>query len=59
MDSRILLSRNQRILLKAMFECIYRVFQVTEEQMGAVIEMFIDRLPEYIQITLAKEPIVA
>jgi len=43
-----------QIILKAMFECIYTIFQVTDEQMDAFIDMFIDRLPAYLQRALAK-----
>lgn len=37
-----------------MFECIYTVFQVTDEQIDAFIEMFVDRLPEYMQRALLR-----
>ncbi len=43
-----------QIILKAMFECIYTIFQVTDEQMDAFIDMFINRLPAYLQRALAK-----
>ena len=42
----ITFAESLQILLKAMFECIYAIFQVTEEQMDTFIEMFIKRLPE-------------
>ena len=44
-----------QIILKAMFECIYTIFQVTEEQMDTFIDMFFDRLPAYLQRALAKD----
>ena len=43
-----------QIILKAMFECIYTIFQVTDEQIDAFIDMFINRLPAYLQRALAK-----
>lgn len=48
-----------RIILKTMFECIYTIFQVTDEQIDAFIKMFIDRLPPYLQRALAKGNITA
>jgi DICT domain-containing protein len=42
-----------------MFECIYAIFQVTEEQMDTFIEMFIKRLPEYMQRALTRVPMAA
>lgn len=43
-----------RIILQAMFECIYAVFQVTEEQLDTFIDMFVNRLPGYMLRTLAR-----
>ena len=43
-----------QIILTAMMECIYTVFQVTEKQMDVFIDMFIDRLPEYLQNALIR-----
>lgn len=43
-----------QIILRAMFECIYTVFQVTDEQINAFIEMFVDRLPEYMRLALTR-----
>ena len=43
-----------QIILKAMFECIYTIFKVTDEQRDAFIDMFINRLPAYLQRALAK-----
>ena len=48
-----------QIILKAMFECIYTVFQVTDEQMDTFIRMFVDCLPEYMQRALLRESAVA
>ncbi len=55
----ITFAESLRILLKAMFECIYTIFQVTEEQINAFIEMFISRLPAYIQRALVRDAIAA
>ena len=55
----ITFAESLQILLKAMFECIYAIFQVTEEQMDTFIEMFINRLPEYMQRALTRVPIAA
>ena len=43
-----------QIILKAMFEGIYTVFQVTEAQIDAFIDIFVDRLPNFVQNSLAK-----
>ena len=48
-----------QIILRAMFECIYTVFQVTDEQISAFIEMFVDRLPEYMRRALLRGSAVA
>ena len=50
----ITFAESLQIILKAMFEAIYTIFQMTEEQMDAFIELFISRLPEYIQRALAR-----
>ena len=42
------------ILVRAMFECIYAVFQVSDEQMDTFITMFVNRLPGYMQRALAR-----
>ena len=55
----ITFAESLQILLKAMFECIYAIFQVTEEQMDTFIEMFIKRLPEYMQRALTRVPMAA
>ena len=55
----ITFSESLQILLKAMFECIYAIFQVTEEQMDTFIEMFINRLPGYMQRALTRVPMAA
>ena len=46
-----------QIILKAMFEGIYTVFQVTEAQIDAFIDIFVDRLPDFIQNSLAKSAV--
>ena len=46
-----------QIILKAMFEGIYTVFQVTEAQIDAFIDIFVDRLPNFIQNSLAKSAV--
>lgn len=55
----ITFAESLQILLKAMFECIYAIFQVTEEQMDTFIEMFINRLPGYMQRALTRVPMAA
>ena len=47
-----------QIILKAMFEGIYTVFQVTEAQIDAFIDVFVDRLPDFIQNSLAKSAVL-
>ena len=42
------------IIIRAMFECIYAVFQVSDEQMDTFITMFVNRLPGYMQRALAR-----
>ena len=43
-----------QIILTAMLESIYMIFQVTEEQMDAFIDLFVNRLPEYLQDALIR-----
>jgi len=43
-----------QILVNAMLESICAVFHPTEEQMQMLIELFVGRLPEYIQVSLVK-----
>ena len=45
----ITFAESYMILLKAMFESIYTIFQVTDEQMDEFISLFINKLPAYIQ----------
>ena len=47
------------ILLCAMFESMYAVFQITEGQMSEFITDFIGKLPSYIANALSKMPIAA
>ena len=54
----ITFSESYQILLKAMFESIYAVFQVTEDQLNDFITLFVEKLPLYIQNALAKSVIV-
>lgn len=48
-----------QIILNAMIGCILAIFQPTEEQISAFIEMFIGRLPDYIRNSLAKTALAA
>ena len=48
-----------QILVKAMFECIYAIFQVTEEQKNESVGLFIGKLPGYIQKALSRGSIAA
>ena len=43
-----------QIILRAMFEGIYAVFQVTEEQIDTFINIFVDQLPDFLQKSLAR-----
>lgn len=43
-----------RIIIETMLECISIIFQVTEEQMATFQDMFIHRLPTYLQRALVK-----
>lgn len=47
------------ILLKAMFESIYTIFQVTDEQIDEFISLFISKLPSYIKSAFARASKVA
>lgn len=55
----ITFAESYQILLKAMFESIYAIFQVTDEQVSDFIDLFIEKLPSYIQNALAKGAAVA
>lgn len=55
----ITFSESLQIILKAMFKCIYTIFQVTEEQIDAFIEMFVNQLPGYLQKALARTSVAA
>ncbi len=55
----ITFAESLQILLKAMFEYIYAIFQVAKEQMDTFIEMFINRLPGYMQRALTRVPMAA
>lgn len=48
-----------QILVNAMLESICAVFHPTEEQMQMLIELFVGRLPEYIQVSLVKAVLAA
>lgn len=48
-----------QILITAMMECIFAIFQPTEEQMETFIDMFVGRLPEFIRNSLAKTALAA
>ena len=54
----ITFGKSLQIILKAMFEGIYTVFQVTEAQIDAFIDIFVDRLPNFIQNSLAKSAVL-
>lgn len=48
-----------RIILETMLECISIIFQVTDEQMATFQDMFIHRLPPYLQRALVKCAVAA
>ena len=50
----ITFAESYQILVRAMFECIYAIFKVTEEQVNEFIDLFIRKLPEYIQKSLVR-----
>ena len=43
-----------QIILKAMFEGIYTVFQVTEAQIDEFLDIFVNHLPDFLRKSLAK-----
>ena len=55
----ITFAESYQILLKAMFECIYAIFQVTDEQMDEFISMFVGKLPVFIQNALIRSSSIA
>ena len=55
----ITFAESYQILLKAMFECIYAIFQVTDEQMDEFISMFVEKLPVFIQNALIRSSSIA
>ena len=48
-----------QIIIKAMADCVYAIFQPTEEQLQMFIEMFVGRLPEHVRNALAKATLAA
>lgn len=50
----ITFGQSLQIILTAMFESLYTIFQVTESQVDAFIEMFVNSLPEYLQNSLVR-----
>lgn len=48
-----------QILITAMMECIFAIFQPTEEQIETFIDMFVGRLPDYIRNSIAKTALAA
>ena len=42
------------LILQIMFESIYTLFNVTDDQVDAFIDIFLDRLPVYMKNKLAK-----
>lgn len=55
----ITFAESYAILLKAMFESIYTIFQVTDEQIDEFISLFISKLPSYIKSAFARASKVA
>ena len=47
-------SESFQIIITAMIDSVYAIFQPTEEQLTMFIEMFIGRLPEYLRKYLTK-----
>ena len=47
------------IIMRAMFECINTVFQVTDEQIDSFIKMFVHCLPKYMQNALLRGAAIA
>lgn len=50
----ITFAESLQIILKAMFESMYAIFQITEEQLDSFIQLFVGMLPLYIQKALAR-----
>ena len=48
-----------QIIITAMFESVFAIFQPTEEQLEMFIELFVGRLPDYIRNSLAKAALAA
>ena len=48
-----------QLILSIMIECVCAIFHPTEEQVEMLIEMFVGRLPEYLQNSLAKAVMAA
>ena len=55
----ITFSESYQIILRAMFECIYTVFHVTDEQINEFISMFIGKLPSFIRNFLLRNSVAA
>lgn len=47
-------AESYQILMQAMFESLYAVFHVTEEQINAFIDLFVGKLPPYIRNAIAR-----
>lgn len=47
-----------QIIINAMMDCIYAIFQPTDKQLKMFIEMFVGRLPDYIRNSLTKANLV-
>lgn len=50
----ITFGKSLQIILKAMFEGIYAVFQVTNDLIDAFINIFVEQLPDFLQKSLAR-----
>lgn len=48
-----------RIIVEAMLESIQAIFQITEKQLDAFIDDFVNRLPIYLQKSLGYAPAAA
>ena len=48
-----------QIIIMAMIDSVCAIFQPTEEQLAMFIEMFVERLPDYIRNSLAKAALTA
>ena len=55
----ITFSESFQIIITAMFESVFAIFQPTEEQLEMFIELFVGRLPDYIRNSLAKAAVAA